>query len=472
MTKEDALVACWITDRDAKNSLKTLDCDVVIFKTSNQLLKNDYQQQPRLFVLEWVPDRADEVLKLVKQLRRERPITDVLVWAPHTSPVAVRDCFLAGTKDVLVTRSGRKLLNSISTILDEQQILPLINQMGRKKGKTTRFHSMLSRSAEMWDLFDLCTQIAPTDATVLIVGETGTGKELFARAIHRLSGRTGRFVPANCASTPGDLINSELFGYEKGAFTGADRSKAGLVRHAEMGTLFLDEIGDMDADAQQSLLRMLQEKKVRPVGALTESSVDVRVVAATNVPMEQAVAQGRFREDLFYRLDVIRINIPPLRNREEDILFLFGHFVKEFSKNYGLTPPTYTDSFLDAVLSFDWPGNVRQIQNFCERLILSRPQRALTPKDLKKLLVSSQTTANKRSASDFITTSPSTRIDVAKSLKENVEPIITQCEIAYLREVLKSNQGRIGKSASQADISRRTLLRKMKEYRLNRSDFQ
>ena len=287
----------------------------------------------------------------------------------------------------------------------------------------------------MWDLFDLCTRIAPAEATVLIVGETGTGKELLARAVHRLSKRRGRFVAANCASIPRDLINSELFGHEKGAFTGADRAKTGLVTYAHQGTLFLDEIGDMPAESQQSVLRMLQEKRVRPVGSLIEKEIDVRVVAATNVPLDKIVREGEFREDLFYRLDVIRMNVPPLRERHEDVLFLFGHFTKQLTKHYGLNPPTYADSFLDALLEYEWPGNVRQLENFSERLVLARPQRALTSRDFAKLRTTSLAQGHHVSTTQH-NRDVRAQIDTSKPLHENIEPLIERQEQEYLLSLI------------------------------------
>ena len=329
---EKPLIVGFVRDREAKKAVQAIDCEFVAVSSPNRLTTTEYTRHPRLVVVEVRAGQIDAVRDVIQTLRQERPLTDVLLWAPQAKAAAVRDMFRDGAKDVVVSRSVAKLADSADQILKDQQILPRLNDLSRQRNKSARFESMLSRSGAMWDLFDLCTRIAPADATALIVGETGTGKELLARAVHRRSGRQGRFVAANCASIPSELISSELFGHEKGAFTGAHRSKTGLVTHAQEGTLFLDEIGDMSSEAQQSLLRILQEKRVRPVGSLVEKEIDVRVVAATNVPLDDAVKKGQFREDLFYRLDVIRMNVPPLRERPEDILFLFGHFHEEARK--------------------------------------------------------------------------------------------------------------------------------------------
>ena len=467
---EKPLIAGFIRDREAKKTLQAIDCEFVPVSSRDRILTTEYPQHPRLVVIEVLADQVEATRDVVKSLRRERPLTDILLWAPQARAAAVREMFRAGARDVVVSRSVSKLVESADEILKEQQILPRLNDLSRQRNKSARFESMLSRSAAMWDLFDLCTRIAPADATVLIVGETGTGKELLARAVHRRSGRKGRFVAANCASIPHELINSALFGHEKGAFTGADRSKSGLVTHAHQGTLFLDEIGDMDSEAQQSLLRMLQEKRVRPVGSLTEHDIDVRVVAATNVPLDQAVDKGDFREDLFYRLDVIRMNVPPLRKRHEDILFLFGHFTKKLAKHYGLNPPTYADSFLDALLQYEWPGNVRQLENFSERLVLARPQRALTARDFAKLRTTSL--AEKPGTPQKTALGVRMHVDTSKSLRDNIDPLVQRHEREYLENLLKQHEGRIAATAKQAGISRRTLLRKMNLYGLDKQTFK
>lgn len=467
---EKPLIAGFVRDREAKKALQAIDCEFVTVSSRNRMLTTEYPQHPRLFVIEVLADQVDATRDILQTLRRERPLTEILLWGPQARAATVRELFKAGAKDVVVSRSHTKLIECVGEILKEQQILPRLNDLGRQRNKSARFESILSRSAAMWDLFDLCTRIAPSSATVLIVGETGTGKELLARAVHRRSGRRGRFVAANCASIPPELINSELFGHEKGAFTGAVRSKTGLVAHAHGGTLLLDEIGDMNSEAQQSLLRMLQEKRIRPVGSLVEKEVDVRVVAATNIPLAQAVGEGDFREDLFYRLDVLRMNIPPLRERHEDILFLFGHFTKKLAKHYALNPPTYADSFLDALLEYDWPGNVRQLENVSERLVLARHQRALTARDFAKLK-----TANLSKEEQTPTTANlavRTHIDTSKTLQENLDPLIARQEREYLETLLNQNEGRIAATADQAGISRRTLLRKMKLQGLDKQTYK
>ena len=468
---EKPLIVSLVRTDEPRKALQKIDGEVLSVLSLSEMLTTEFPRAPRLFLIQVPPREIDETLKGVQSLRRAHPLTAILIWASQATGASVRAFLHAGVKDVILTRSVGKLIEAVRVTLEEQQILPRLDDLSRRRSRGARFESMLSRSAAMWDLFDLCTRIAPVDATALIVGETGTGKELLARAVHRQSGRRGRFVAANCASVPPELINSELFGHEKGAFTSAERAKKGLVMHAHEGTLFLDEIGDMSAEAQQSLLRMLQEKRIRPVGSLVEAEVDVRVVAATNVPLDQAMSDGTFREDLFYRLDVIRMNIPPLRERHEDVLFLFGHFTKRLAKQYGLEPPTFADSFFDAMLEYEWPGNVRQLENFSERLVLARPHRALTRRDFARLQSATSAETNPREARGG-TRQLRHEVNTSRTLEDNLRPIVEQFERAYLLEALKDNTGRIAETAQQAGISRRTLLRKMNCYGIDKRAFK
>lgn len=401
----------------------------------------------------------------VHWLRRTFPLVDVLVYRPRASGAMVRDVWRAGAADVVLTKG--ELLTSIDRVLDDQQLLPRVEQLTRHRARGSRFEGLLSRNNQMWDLFEVIVRIAPTEATALIQAETGSGKELLARAIHRRSERSGRFVAVNCGSLPPQLAESELVGHEAGAFTGAQRARSGVIRAADRGTLFLDEIGDMPEQAQTSLLRFLQEGTVRPVGGHREEAADVRVVAATNVDLENAVAEGKFRADLFYRLDVIRLSVPPLRQRREDIVFLFGHFVGRLSRHYKVERPTVSDGFLDALVEYDWPGNVRELENFSERLVLGK-RRKLTRGDFQRLV--QRDTMVERVP--VLRAPEEARLDTSRSLADNLEPPMLVLERRYLERVLRENAGRIADSARQAGISRRTLLRKLRAHGLEKADFK
>jgi DNA-binding NtrC family response regulator len=352
-----------------------------------------------------------------------------------------------------------------------------------------RFEGLLSGSPRMHEVFAICQEVGSSGATVLVVGDTGTGKELVARAIHRRSGRRGRFVALNCASVPHQLIESELFGHERGAFTGADRAKLGAVRHAAEGTLFLDEIGDLPAEGQGSLLRFLQEGTVRPVGAWEEVPVDVRVVAATHIQLRDAVEQGAFREDLYYRLDVLRIQLPPMRERAGDARLLLSYFIKRRAQRYKREAPPISESFWEALARHPLPGNVRQLQSLAERIVLSRRHRALRAADLPKLVDSPVAShlstarpaeplsprAQKRIATpEELGAQVSSRfpIDVERSLVDNVERAVREVERSYLIEALTRANGRIADAATVAGISRRTLHRKLQDLGLDKAQFK
>jgi DNA-binding NtrC family response regulator len=243
--------------------------------------------------------------------------------------------------------------------------------------------SMIGNSAPMRDLFSLITKVAASNATVLIQGESGTGKELAARAIHQLSTRNGKnFVPVNCAAIPDDLLESELFGHIKGSFTGAYANRVGRFEMADKGTLFLDEIGDMKANLQVKLLRVLQNREFEPVGASKSQKVDVRILAATNKNLEELVATRDFREDLYYRLSVIPITIPPLRERREDIPLLIRAFLTRFNFDKHNALKGFSRESMELLCSYEWPGNVRELENLVERLVILKGSGFISPDDL------------------------------------------------------------------------------------------
>ena len=234
-----------------------------------------------------------------------------------------------------------------------------------------RFEGIVGRSRSLVEVLDLIRTVAPTDSTVLVEGETGTGKELIARAIHKLSRRSGRaFVSLNCAALPPSLISSELFGHEKGAFTGAVQRRLGRFERANGGTIFLDEVGELPTDTQVALLRVLQEREFERVGGAQSLSVDVRVIAATNRDLKTATASGTFRQDLFYRLNVFPIEVPPLRERKDDILMLVEYFVRRYAGRAGKNIRSIDAKTLELFQSYNWPGNIRELQNVIERSVI------------------------------------------------------------------------------------------------------
>ena len=300
---------------------------------------------------------------------------------------------------------------------------------------------MIGSSASMIGIYKTVSKVAPTDATVIIQGETGTGKELIARMIHRFSLRAGQpFVPVDCSAIPAALLESELFGTMKGAFTGADRDRTGVIEAANKGTVFLDEIGDIDPAFQVKLLRFLQEREIRPVGAAREKKVDVRVIAATNRDLQKMVDEEKFREDLWFRLNVVRLDLPPLRERRIDVPLLAHFFVNKYNGRYN-RDVKLTESGLRALKDFTWPGNVRQLQHLIERLTILAPNDRI----------------DAEAVHDAIS---------AMEPKDGGGETLAETEADQIRRVLAATGGNKSRAAAILGIERKTLYRKLERMRI------
>jgi DNA-binding NtrC family response regulator len=315
----------------------------------------------------------------------------------------------------------------------------------------------------MLELFDLIPRFAQTDSPVLIVGETGTGKELVAAAIHRQSRRShGEFFTINCGALTETLLESELFGHEQGAFTGAIRTKKGYFELASGGTLFLDELGTVSPAMQVKLLRVLQQMEIRRVGGTELKKVDVRIVAATNASLEDAVAEGTFREDLYYRLNVVQVSIPPLRDRQEDIPLLAEVFRGTFAQALRRPEVTGFDrAALARLTSYSWPGNVRELENVIERALILTAGPLLTEADLPERLKRGE--ARRTAVPGF---------DLEEPLLSVVQRVKNAVEREYLKRVLRRYRGHLGRAAEHAGVNRRTLYSKMRAHGLQREDYR
>ncbi len=442
-----------------------------------QIQDIEFPPSTQLVILDGQQLEDSIMFQVIPIILERSSYTDILVYKPNADASYVHTVLQGGATDVVYENSLEQLIQSINAIQENSADSPLLFDRDNKK-KTGSFEGILSRNGAMWDIFQTIANTAASEATVLIVGETGTGKDLLARAIHRQSKRTGRFVAVNCSTIGPDIIESELFGHERGAFTGAHQPKEGLFRYADGGTIFLDEIGDMPVQTQLSLLRVLQEQTVRPVGSHQEVPIDARVIAATNASLAEAINNGSFREDLFYRLDVIRLEMPPLRERPEDILFLFGHFLKQVCTDYEITIPELDQSFMDSLVKLSWPGNVRQLENLTQRLVLKKHANKWTANDLNDVLYDQDIPG------DTGTLAPSTSdrleglhdqtrpIDPSQTITDFLQPRLTMLEKEYLESVLAENNGRIIDSANQAGMSRRTLHRKLKAYNIDKHQFR
>jgi DNA-binding NtrC family response regulator len=300
---------------------------------------------------------------------------------------------------------------------------------------------MIGSSAGMIDIYKTVSKVAPTDATVVIQGETGTGKELIARMIHRFSHRALQpFVPVDCSAIPAALLESELFGAMKGAFTGADRDRIGVIESANKGTVFLDEIGDIDPAFQVKLLRFMQEREIRPVGASREKKVDVRVIAATNRDLQKMVEEGKFREDLWFRLNVVRLDLPPLRERRIDVPLLAHFFLHKYNERYN-RDVRLTESGIKALKDYTWPGNVRQLQHLIERLTILAPNDRIDAESVHDAIASMES-------------------------KEGAGETLLETESDQIRRVLAATGGNKSRAAAILGIERKTLYRKLERMKL------
>lgn len=351
------------------------------------------------------------------------------------------------TKPVNLDQLDMMLQRAVRSRRLESENRDLRMQLDRKFG----LENIIGVSPVMETVFEMIQQVAPTRATVLIQGESGTGKELVAHAVHNLSPRAqGPFIPVHCAALPQQLLESELFGHEKGAFTGASERRLGRFELAEAGSLFLDEISDMEPAVQVKLLRVLEERKFERVGGQETLEADIRLIAATNQDLESLVNNGKFRQDLFFRLNVVHIVLPPLRERADDIPLLVRHFIKEFASENNKKIDDITPDVLNAFMAYSWPGNIRELRNVLERMIVLARTSKLTVRDLPAAVRSD-------SEGHLFTA----------GMKPNTT--IREAHKQMIIAALKSAGGNRTRAARQLGISRRTLHRKLNEYGLVRN---
>ena len=324
-------------------------------------------------------------LELLASLRRQNSTTPVIVMTAYASVEKAVEAMKAGAADFLTKPfSLDHLMAVVEKALELRSLRAENRELKEALGRRYEFGNIIGRSPAMQEIFATVARVAPTRATVLLCGESGVGKDMIARAIHQHSPRSDRpFVKINCTALPENLMESELFGYEKGAFTGANITKPGKFEQADTGTVFLDEIGDVPASVQVKLLRILQEREFERLGSNKTRHIDVRVLAATNVDLREALENGSFREDLYYRLNVMPLNIPSLRERKEDIPALADHFVKKLAPETGSRANALSPAAMEKLMSYHWPGNVRELENVIERSLVLAPAEVLMPEDVR-----------------------------------------------------------------------------------------
>ncbi|HPX61458.1 MAG TPA: sigma-54 dependent transcriptional regulator [Deltaproteobacteria bacterium] len=359
-------------------------------------------------------------------------------------------------------------LDELESIVMRAREFQAMHQFDESGDTTRQSHvlcsTIIGRSQPMQALFEMIEKVAESNATVLIQGESGTGKELAARAIHQLSGRSSKnFVPVNCAAIPDDLLESELFGHVKGSFTGAYANRAGRFEMADKGSLFLDEIGDMKANLQVKLLRVLQNREIEPVGSTKSQKVDVRIIAATNKNLEDMVRTKDFREDLYYRLSVIPIVIPPLRERREDIPLLIHNFLAVFNSDRKHAVNGFSRDALDILCNYEWPGNVRELENLVERLVILKNSGFITPEDLPDKYL-----AGKLHSQIQVPALPlmSEATDVLPEEGICLNTAVEQFENNLIMQALARTGGNKKEAATLLNLKRTTLIEKLKKKNL------
>jgi DNA-binding NtrC family response regulator len=402
---------------------------------------------------------------------RKRPGLDgtpVIMISGHASLADAVHSVQLGATDFLEKPLDRdRVLVCVENALRQTR---LQREVTRLRAEVSDRYEMIGQSPVMRTLFDAIEKVAPTKGRVLITGESGTGKELIARAIHRLSDRReGPFVMLNCAAIPADLIESELFGYERGAFTGAHGRKKGMFELADGGTLFLDEIGDMSVGAQAKVLRALQSGEITRVGSERPIAVNVRVLAATNKDLEREVASGNFRDDLYFRLNVVPIRSPALRERTEDIPLLAQSFFKQFSREYGGRERPVDLEVFDLLVQRPWPGNVRELKNVVERMVILGGPRITVSDVPKDWLSHAPRDAHRHERGDNdATTTGQFRVPVASDERLTLREFRDRAEAEYLRTILRQCEWNISRAAGQLGIERTNLHKKMRAFGIRR----
>jgi two-component system response regulator HydG len=379
-------------------------------------------------------------LDLVRHVRENYRDTEIVVMTGYPSINGAVAAVKTGAEGYLTKPfTDEELFNAVTTALDKLQTRKVMRKNDLPKQYI--YHGLIAQSRAMQDVFAAMQKAANTSATVLITGESGTGKELVARGIHYHGSRAAAsFVAVNCGGIPEELLESELFGHVKGSFTGATESRAGFFQTADRGTIFLDEISETSAAMQVKLLRVLQDKEIYMVGSRRPQKLDVRIIAATNKDLFMLMKKGLFREDLYYRLNVITIQLPPLRERNEDILLLINYFLERFAKEASKPVPKFSDKALQVLQHYYWPGNVREMENVIQRLVVMTEEPIIDAPDLPSLMRFS-----------------------ALQHKTDISQTLEQMETQYITHVLESVNNNKSKAAKILGIDRKTLRKKLEQ---------
>ncbi|HEV3122136.1 MAG TPA: sigma-54 dependent transcriptional regulator [Isosphaeraceae bacterium] len=401
-------------------------------------------------------------MELIREIAQRRiPVTTIVTTA-FGSIDRVVEAMRLGAYDFLTKPIDPTYLKLVmDRALKKRSLQDEVLRLRQQLQESFSFHNIISKNPRMHKVFELVRHIAGTKSTVLIEGDTGTGKELIAKAIHYSSEeREGSLVAINCAALPETLLESELFGHEKGAFTSADARRKGRFELADKGTIFLDEVGDISPAMQAKLLRVLQEKRFERVGGHESIEVDVRVVAATNKSLEKGVKEGKFREDLFYRLNVIKIELPPLRERAEDIPLLVTHFLTKYARLNEQAKKVSPEA-MERLLTYHWPGNIRELENAIEVAAVTTVGETIGPENLPPRVLGTERNMK-----------PSFEIDLAHPLPYYLQLATEEIERQYIIKALEKSHGNVGRCAEMCGLSRRSISGKISQYDIDKQLFK
>ena len=392
---------------------------------------------------------------LIPQISRQLPAVPVILMSAHGTEELAVEAIQRGAYDYLAKPFlPGDIRLTLRKTHEREQLRRKHELLQREISRSVGDRPIVAASDGMIELLEMLDRTAGYKSTVLITGESGTGKEVIARALHAQSPRREcPFVAVNCGAIPESLLESELFGHAKGAFTGANRAHRGLFAEASEGTLFLDEVAEMDPALQVKLLRAIQEEEIRPLGQNKSQKIDVRVIAATARPLEAEIEAGRFREDLFYRLNVVRLEVPPLRERREDIPLLVDHFLKRFRVQLGKNVRRVSDDTLDLLVSHRWPGNVRELENMIERAVILSDGDTIEPAALPPVMLASNSTSSEELRSE---PQPTEKLSLKRARQS--------FEAEYIRRALALTGGNRTHAAKLLEISHHALLYKLKDY--------
>jgi DNA-binding NtrC family response regulator len=401
-------------------------------------------------------------IEFLRRIKTDDSDTSVIIMTAFGSIESAVEAMKLGASHYLQKPfSPEELLVVVQKVLRDRELLKEVRNLRQVVEEKFSFGNIISKNPKMKEIFDLISVVAQTDSAVIITGETGVGKELVAKSIHYNSRRKKRpFVSINCGALTETLLESELFGHEKGAFTGAYRQKIGKFEYANGGTLLLDEIGDISLGMQMKLLRVLQEKSIERVGGNKTIPVDVRILSATNKDLQEEISKKNFRLDLYYRLNVVPIRVPPLRERIEDIPLLVDYFMKKHSRETGRENVTISTRGMETLMNYHWPGNVRELENVLERAFIL--QRSDLIGDFPSL----------REPSGEVSQHINLEVQVQLPFKTARSQVLREYEKAYLIQSLRENRGSLTRSSKSSRIALRTLWRKMKEYQIKKEDFK